>query len=231
MLIHTRDLTKLYRMGGSEVHALDGVSVDIEAGEFVAVMGPSGSGKSTFMNVLGCLDRPTSGDYVLRGKKVSDLAGDELATVRNRNIGFVFQQFNLLARTPALENVALPLVYAGASSVERKNRAMAMLKKVGLGERADHHPAQLSGGQQQRVAIARALVTEPLLILADEPTGALDSKTSLEIMALFQELNRQGMTVVLVTHEPDVARFARRIIVFRDGKVVQDERNEALAAA
>jgi putative ABC transport system ATP-binding protein len=235
MLIHTRDLTKLYRMGSGmdsiEVRALDGVSVDIDAGEFVAVMGPSGSGKSTFMNVLGCLDRPTSGDYVLRGKKVSDLAGDELATVRNRNIGFVFQQFNLLARTPAVENVALPLVYAGVSSAERKTRAMAMLKKVGLGERADHHPAQLSGGQQQRVAIARALVTEPLLILADEPTGALDSKTSLEIMALFQELNRQGMTVVLVTHEPDVARFARRIIVFRDGKVVQDERNEALAAA
>ena len=235
MLIHTRELTKLYRMGSGmdsiEVRALDGVSVDIDAGEFVAVMGPSGSGKSTFMNVLGCLDRPTSGDYVLGEKKVSELGGDELATVRNKRIGFVFQQFNLLARTPALENVALPLVYAGVSSAERKNRAMAMLKKVGLGERADHHPGQLSGGQQQRVAIARALVTEPLLILADEPTGALDSRTSLEIMALFQELNRQGMTVVLVTHEPDVARFARRIIVFRDGKVVEDHHNEALAAA
>ena len=231
MLIRTKDLTKLYRMGGSEVHALDGVSVDIAEGEFVAVMGPSGSGKSTFMNVLGCLDRPTSGDYVLGEKKVSELGGDELATVRTKRIGFVFQQFNRLARTPALENVALPLVYAGVSSAERKSRAMAMLKKVGLGERADHHPGQLSGGQQQRVAIARALVTEPLLILADEPTGALDSRTSLEIMALFQELNRQGMTVVLVTHEPDVARFARRIIVFRDGKVVEDHRNEALAAA
>ena len=231
MLIHTRDLVKLYRMGGSEVHALDGVSVDIGEGEFVAVMGASGSGKSTFMNVLGCLDRPTSGEYVLREKRVSELAGDELAVVRNKHIGFVFQQFNLLARTPAVENVALPLVYAGVSAAERKRRAMTMLKRVGLGERTDHHPAQLSGGQQQRVAIARALVTEPLLILADEPTGALDSRTSLEIMALFQALNRQGMTVVLVTHEADVARFARRILVFRDGKVVQDQQNEALAAA
>jgi putative ABC transport system ATP-binding protein len=231
MLIHTRDLVKLYRMGGSEVHALDGVSVDIAEGEFVAVMGPSGSGKSTFMNVLGCLDRPTSGDYLLGGDRVSEMAGDQLAVVRNKRIGFVFQQFNLLARTPAVENVALPLVYAGVSSPERKARAMAMLKRVGLGDRTDHHPAQLSGGQQQRVAIARALVTEPLLILADEPTGALDSKTSVEIMALFQELNRHGMTVVLVTHEHDVARFARRILVFRDGKVVQDEQNQALAAA
>jgi putative ABC transport system ATP-binding protein len=231
MLIHTRDLVKLYRMGGSEVHALDGVSVDIAEGQFVAVMGPSGSGKSTFMNVLGCLDRPTSGDYLLGGDRVSEMAGDQLAVVRNKRIGFVFQQFNLLARTPAVENVALPLVYAGVSSPERKARAMAMLKRVGLGDRTDHHPAQLSGGQQQRVAIARALVTEPLLILADEPTGALDSKTSLEIMALFQELNRQGMTVLLVTHEHDVARFARRILVFRDGKVVQDEQNQALAAA
>jgi putative ABC transport system ATP-binding protein len=231
MLIHTRDLVKLYRMGGSEVHALDGVSVDIDVGEFVAVMGASGSGKSTFMNVLGCLDRPTSGEYLLGGDRVSEMAGDQLAVVRNKRIGFVFQQFNLLARTPAVENVALPLVYAGVSAPQRKSRAMAMLKRVGLGDRTDHHPAQLSGGQQQRVAIARALVTEPLLILADEPTGALDSKTSLEIMALFQELNRQGMTVVLVTHEPDVARFARRILVFRDGKVLQDEQNQALAAA
>jgi putative ABC transport system ATP-binding protein len=231
MLIHTRDLVKLYRMGGSEVHALDGVSVDIAEGEFVAVMGPSGSGKSTFMNVLGCLDRPTSGDYLLGGDRVSEMAGDQLAVVRNKRIGFVFQQFNLLARTPAVENVALPLVYAGVASAERNKRALAMLKTVGLGERTDHHPAQLSGGQQQRVAIARALVTEPLLILADEPTGALDSKTSLEIMALFQELNRRGMTVVLVTHEADVARFARRILVFRDGKVVQDEKNQARAAA
>ena len=231
MLIHTKDLVKLYRMGDTEVHALDGVSVDIDEGEFVAVMGPSGSGKSTFMNVLGCLDSPTSGQYVLRDKNVSELPRDALAEVRNRHIGFVFQQFNLLARTPAVENVELPLVYAGVPKKARAEKALAMLKKVGLAERAGHHPAQLSGGQQQRVAIARALVTEPLLILADEPTGALDSKTSLEIMALFQSLNRGGMTVVLVTHEHDVARFARRILVFKDGKVVQDDQNEALEAA
>jgi putative ABC transport system ATP-binding protein len=230
MLIHTRELVKTYRMGETEIRALDRVSVDIAKGEFVAVMGPSGSGKSTFMNVVGCLDRPTSGEYALQGKRVSDLAGDELAAVRNRHIGFVFQQFNLLARTPADENVALPLVYAGIPSRQRKEKAMAMLERVGLAERAHHHPAQLSGGQQQRVAIARALVTEPFLILADEPTGALDSRTSLEIMALFQELNRQGMTVVLVTHEADIARFAQRILSFLDGRVVQDERNEALAA-
>jgi putative ABC transport system ATP-binding protein len=230
MLIHTRDLVKVYTMGDTEIHALDKVSVDIDKGEFVAVMGPSGSGKSTFMNVLGCLDRPSSGQYVLQGRKISDLAADELAAVRNRNIGFVFQQFNLLARTPALENVELPLVYAGVGKKDRVEKAMSMLRRVGLGERAHHHPGQLSGGQQQRVAIARALVTEPLLILADEPTGALDSRTSLEIMALLQELNRQGMTVVLVTHEPDIARFARRILGFRDGQVVQDESNEALAA-
>ena len=231
MLIRARELTKVYRMGDSEIRALDDVSVDIAKGEFVAVMGPSGSGKSTFMNVLGCLDRPTSGQYLLDGKDVSRLAADELATVRNRNIGFVFQQFNLLPRTPAVENIELPLVYAGMDKRKRSERALAMLNRVGLAERAHHYPAQLSGGQQQRVAIARALVTEPLLILADEPTGALDSRTSLEIMALLQELNRQGMTVVLVTHEPDIARFARRILGFRDGRVVQDERNRALAAA
>ncbi len=230
MLIRTRDLAKVYRMGDTEVHALDQVSVDIERGEFVAIMGPSGSGKSTFMNVLGCLDRPTSGQYVLDGKNVSEMSNDELATVRNRNIGFVFQQFNLLARTPAIENVELPLVYAGADKRTRSQKAKAMLERVGLGERVHHHPSQLSGGQQQRVAIARALVTEPLLILADEPTGALDSRTSLEIMALLQQLNRQGMTVVLVTHEPEIARFAGRILGFRDGRVVQDERNQALAA-
>jgi putative ABC transport system ATP-binding protein len=231
MLIHTRDLVKLYRMGGSEIRALDGVSVDIAEGEFVAVMGPSGSGKSTFMNVLGCLDRPTSGEYALDGKKISELAGDQLAGVRNRSIGFVFQQFNLLARTPALENVELPLVYGGIAKKDRNTRAIAMLQRVGLGDRTDHHPAQLSGGQQQRVAIARALVTEPRLILADEPTGALDSRTSLEIMALLQSLNRHGMTVVLVTHEPDVARFARRILGFRDGKVVRDEGNQPADAS
>jgi putative ABC transport system ATP-binding protein len=230
-LIHTRDLKKVYRVGDNVIRALDGVSVEIAAGEFTAVMGPSGSGKSTFMNMLGCLDRPTSGEYVLGGRKVSALEGDELAEVRNRNIGFVFQTFNLLARTPAVENVELPLVYAGVPATERRARALEMLDKVGLAERADHQPAQLSGGQQQRVAIARALVTRPLLILADEPTGALDSRTSLEIMGLLQELNRGGMTVVMVTHEPDVARFARRILRFRDGHLIKDKRNKELADA
>jgi putative ABC transport system ATP-binding protein len=231
MLIHTRDLVKVYRMGDTDVHALAGVSLDIAKGEFVAVMGPSGSGKSTFMNVVGCLDRPTSGQYQLEGRAVSEMAGDQLALVRNRHIGFVFQHFNLLARTPAVENVELPLVYAGIAKKERAERAMRMLERVGLADRAHHHPAQLSGGQQQRVAIARALVTEPLLILADEPTGALDSRTSLEVMALFQELNRHGMTVVLVTHEADVARFSRRILRFRDGRLVSDEANMPVQAA
>jgi putative ABC transport system ATP-binding protein len=230
MLIRTRDLVKVYRMGETEVRALDRVSVDIDEGEFVAVMGPSGSGKSTFMNVLGCLDRPTSGEYLLRDERVSGMSGDQLAAVRNRHIGFVFQHFNLLARTPAVENVELPLVYAGIGKKERNARALRMLERVGLGDRADHLPQQLSGGQQQRVAIARALVTEPALIFADEPTGALDSRTSQDIMALFQVLNRQGMTVVLVTHEPEVARHARRILRFRDGRVVEDEHNEAVAA-
>jgi len=224
-MIRTRDLVKVYHVGDNEIRALAGVSTDIAQGEFVAVMGPSGSGKSTFMNMLGCLDRPTSGEYVLGERRVSELAGDELATVRNNSIGFVFQNFNLLARTAAVENVELPLVYAGVAAGERRRRALDMLAKVGLAERADHHPAQLSGGQQQRVAIARALVTRPLLILADEPTGALDSRTSLEIMGLLQELNRQGMTVVLVTHEPDVACFARRILRFRDGRLVEDHAN------
>jgi putative ABC transport system ATP-binding protein len=230
-LLRTAGLVKLYTMGDSEVHALDGVSVDIGEGEFVAVMGPSGSGKSTFMNVLGCLDRPTRGDYFIQDERVSELSGDRLAAVRNRQIGFVFQHFNLLARTPAVENVGLPLVYQGVSSTERQARSLEMLAKVGLQDRAHHHPSQLSGGQQQRVAIARALVTRPLLILADEPTGALDSHTSLEIMALFQELNRQGMTVVVVTHEADVARFARRILRFRDGRLVSDEANRQVDAS
>jgi putative ABC transport system ATP-binding protein len=225
-LIHTRDLTKTYHVGDNVIRALAGVSIDIAQGEFTAVMGPSGSGKSTFMNMLGCLDRPSSGEYVLGARRVSDLAGDELAEVRNSNIGFVFQTFNLLARTSAVENVELPLVYAGVPSAERRVRALEMLGKVGLAERADHHPAQLSGGQQQRVAIARALVTRPLLILADEPTGALDSRTSLEIMGLLQELNHGGMTVVLVTHEGDVARFARRVLRFRDGHLVEDRAND-----
>jgi putative ABC transport system ATP-binding protein len=218
MLIRTRELAKVYRMGESEVHALAGVSVDIDSGEFVAVTGPSGSGKSTFMNLLGCLDRPSSGEYRLGGKAVSSMDGDQLARTRNRQIGFVFQHFNLLGRTSAVENVALPLVYAGVQKRERTEKAMRVLERVGLADRAQHHPAQLSGGQQQRVAIARALVSEPLLILADEPTGALDTRTSQDIMALFQELNRQGMTVVVVTHESEVARFARRVLHFRDGR-------------
>ncbi len=230
-LIRTRDLVKIYRVGDNEIKALDGVSLEIARGEFTAVMGPSGSGKSTFMNVLGCLDRPTSGEYALDGQAVARLPDDALAAVRNRRIGFVFQNFNLLARTSAIENVELPLVYAGVAARERRGRAAEMLARVGLAERADHQPAQLSGGQQQRVAIARALVTHPVLILADEPTGALDSRTSVEIMALLQELNRQGMTVVLVTHETGIARFARRVIHFRDGRVVSDEASAEAQAA
>ncbi|MGW8271511.1 MAG: ABC transporter ATP-binding protein [Burkholderiales bacterium] len=229
-LIHTQGLEKIYRLGESEVHALAGVSIDIAEGEFVAVMGPSGSGKSTFMNLIGCLDRPTQGRYALGGQDVSTLDSDALAGMRNRSIGFVFQNFNLLARTPAIENVELPLVYAGVPAPERRARASEMLARVGLEGRVHHLPSQLSGGQQQRVAIARALVTRPLLILADEPTGALDSHTSLELMALFQELNRGGMTVVIVTHEPDVARFAGRVLRFLDGRVVADEANDALDA-
>jgi len=231
MLIEVRDLVKVYTMGETEVRALAGVSADIAEGEFIAVMGPSGSGKSTFMNMLGCLDHPTSGEVRLAGERVSQLEPDRLAQVRNRQIGFVFQHFNLLARTPAVENVELPLVYSGVQKKERLERALRMLERVGLAERAHHQPAQLSGGQQQRVAIARALVTDPLLILADEPTGALDSRTSLEIMALFQALNRQGMTVIVVTHENDVARFARRILRFLDGRIVSDEANAPLDAA
>jgi putative ABC transport system ATP-binding protein len=230
-LIHTSGLTKQYRMGSTVVHALRGVSVDIAAGEFVAVMGPSGSGKSTFMNLLGCLDRPTAGEYRLSGQEVSGLDGDALATVRNSKIGFVFQHFNLLARTTALDNVALPLLYAGVPSQQRRARALARLAQVGLAERQHHQPTQLSGGQQQRVAIARALANDPMLVLADEPTGALDSRTSVEIMALLQALNREGITIVLVTHERDVAAFARRIILFRDGHVVEDKSNEPEDAA
>jgi putative ABC transport system ATP-binding protein len=222
-LIRARDVARDYFVGDNRIHALAGVSVDIERGEFVAVMGPSGSGKSTFMNVLGCLDRPSAGEIRLDGQPVSELSDDALAAVRNRSIGFVFQSFNLLARTSALENVELPLVYAGVAARPRRSRALEMLARVGLAERAHHLPQQLSGGQQQRVAIARALVTRPVLILADEPTGALDSHTSLEIMALLQELNAQAMTVVLVTHEADVARFARRVLRFLDGRIMADE--------
>jgi putative ABC transport system ATP-binding protein len=223
-LIVARELMKVYRMEGYSVTALNKVSLEIEAGEFVAVMGPSGSGKSTFMNLLGCLDTPSSGEYSLAGDKVSELSGDALASIRNRRIGFVFQSFNLLPRTTALENVELPLLYSHVVADERHRRALARLEHVGLADRAGHHPAQLSGGQQQRVAIARALVNDPVLILADEPTGALDTRTSFEVMGLLQELNARGMTVVLVTHEHDIADFAKRVISFRDGHVVDDRR-------
>jgi len=211
-------------MESQTVAALRGVSLEIATGEFVAVMGPSGSGKSTFMNLLGCLDTPTSGDYLLAGERVSALSSDALAAMRNRRIGFVFQNFNLLARTTAVENVELPLLYSHCPSEERRARAMARLAEVGLADRAHHHPQELSGGQQQRVAIARALVNNPALILADEPTGALDTRTSFELMGLLQQLNAGGMTVVLVTHEHDIASFASRVIGFRDGHMVNDER-------
>jgi putative ABC transport system ATP-binding protein len=230
-LIEVVDLAKDYVLGDTVVHALAGVTLSIDAGEFVAVMGPSGSGKSTFMNLIGCLDRPTRGQYRLAGEDVAHLDADRLAAIRNRRIGFVFQQFNLLARTSALENVELPLIYAGVPAKERRARAAAKLAQVGLADRAGHHPAQLSGGQQQRVAIARALANEPALILADEPTGALDSRTSLEIMALLQQLNRNGITVVLVTHERDIAAYAARLITFRDGRVRSDERQSPRDAA
>jgi putative ABC transport system ATP-binding protein len=221
-LIRVENLTKDYALGDTVVHALAGVTLAIGAGEFVAVMGPSGSGKSTFMNMVGCLDRPTSGNYWLAGDDVARMDSDALAAVRNRRIGFVFQQFNLLARTSALENVELPLMYANVPIADRHARAKEKLAQVGLGARADHQPSQLSGGQQQRVAIARALVNNPSLILADEPTGALDSRTSVEIMVLLQQLNAGGMTIILVTHENDVAAFASRVVSFRDGKVVSD---------
>jgi len=223
-LIITRELRKSYALGGLEVQALRGVSLEIGSGEFVAVMGPSGSGKSTFMNLLGCLDTPSDGEYLLAGERVSGLGSDALAAIRNRRIGFVFQNFNLLARTSALENIALPLLYCGVPAAERERRAAARLAEVGLADRGHHHPAQLSGGQQQRVAIARALVNDPVLILADEPTGALDTLTSCQVMALLQQLNRRGMTVVLVTHERDIAEFAQRVVTFRDGRVVEDHR-------
>ena len=221
-LIEIENIHKAYHMGGEEVRALDGVSLSIEAGEFVAIMGASGSGKSTLMNIIGCLDRPDRGEYRLAGEPVQRLSGDQLAAARNRRIGFVFQQFNLLPRTTALENVELPMVYAGVKAPERHQRALAALQRVGLGTRTGHTPAELSGGQQQRVAIARALVNQPQLILADEPTGALDSHTSDDIMALLAELNAQGITVVLVTHEHDVAAWARRRLVFRDGHLIED---------
>jgi putative ABC transport system ATP-binding protein len=226
-IIATEELTKDYHLGPHTVHALRGVSVEIEAGEFVAVMGPSGSGKSTFMNLVGCLDRPTGGRYLLDGRDVAGLSRDELARVRNSKIGFIFQMFNLLARTSALENVELPLLYTGLSARERRGRARARLLAVGLANREDHHPSQLSGGQQQRVAIARALVNDPAVILADEPTGNLDTRTSVEILALMQRLNREGLTIVLVTHEPDIAACASRTLIFRDGRLLSDQRAAA----
>jgi putative ABC transport system ATP-binding protein len=223
-LIRVEDLTKTYLLGEVEVHALCGVSTSIERGSFLAIMGPSGSGKSTFMNILGCLDRPTSGTYYLDGVSVGELDRDELAEIRNEKIGFVFQQFNLLARTTAIKNVQLPLLYSKNDSANAQERALKALAIVGLSERADHRPSQLSGGQQQRVAIARSLINDPQLILADEPTGALDSRTSVEIMAIFQRLNQDhGITVVVVTHEPDISCFAERILTFRDGVIVNDE--------
>ena len=221
-LVRLDDVVKTYRMGDVEVHALRGVSLVIQHGEFTAVMGASGSGKSTLMNLLGCLDRPSSGRYLLEGREVSRLSIDQLAEIRNRTIGFVFQNFNLLARTTALENVELPLVYSGVPTAERHARAAESLARVGLGDRAGHHPNQMSGGQQQRVAIARALVNRPRVILADEPTGNLDSQTSVEVMALFQELGRGGITVILVTHESDIADYASRVVTMRDGRILSD---------
>jgi putative ABC transport system ATP-binding protein len=229
-LITARALTKSYAMGDQTVHALRGVSLDIAQGDFVAIMGASGSGKSTLMNILGCLDLPSTGQYHLAGEAVETMQADQLASIRNRRIGFVFQQFNLLPRTSALENVELPMVYSGIKSAERRARALASLTKVGLEKRVDHTPAELSGGQQQRVAIARALVNNPQLILADEPTGALDSQTSEDIMRLLTELNQQGMTVVLVTHEADIAAWARRKIVFKDGLMVEDTEQRSWGA-
>ena len=230
-LIEVVDVHKVYKTGDVEVQALCGVSLAVEPGEFVAIMGASGSGKSTLMNVLGCLDRPTAGRYVLAGREVSHMSKEELAEVRNQVLGFVFQNFNLLTRTSALENVELPLIYRGVRSKERLRRATAALERVGLAGRFEHTPSQLSGGQQQRVAIARALVGDPKVILADEPTGNLDSKTSRDVMALFQKLGQTGMTVVLVTHEADVAEYASRVVVVRDGLIRSDKKQVQRSAS
>lgn len=223
-VIVTKDIHKVYKLGDTEVHALRGVSVDIREGEFVSIMGASGSGKSTFMNIIGCLDKPTSGTYYLDGSRVSDMGKDELAGIRNVKIGFVFQSFNLLARTTAAENVELPMIYGSIPARERTRLAGEALARVGLRGREKHLPSQLSGGQQQRVAIARAIVNDPSMILADEPTGNLDTSTSLEIMEIFKSLNDQGKTVIIITHENDIAEYAERIIVFRDGSIVEQKR-------
>ena len=237
MLIELHDVTKVYQMGDVEVRALNGVSLGIERGELTAIMGPSGSGKSTLMNILGCLDQVTSGEYLLEGTRIATLNDDQLAEIRNRRIGFVFQSYNLLSRTTALDNVEVPLIYAGAGGRARRQKAAEALEAVGLGDRLHHKPNELSGGQQQRVAVARALINDPSIILADEPTGNLDTKTGLEIIALFQRLNEErGITVLYVTHDGEIARFTRRIIRLRDGKVVEDtpvleHRHAAEAAA
>ncbi len=229
-LIEARDLRRVYNLDAGRVVALDGVSLDIDQGDFVAVMGPSGSGKSTFMNLIGCLDRPSAGQYRLAGTAVESLDADGLARLRNRQIGFVFQQFNLLPRIDALGNVELPMIYAGFDRKTRREQALRSLSRVGLAERAHHRPMQLSGGQQQRVAIARALVNSPSLLLADEPTGALDSRTANEILSLFQELNREGVTIVLVTHDAEVGRHAHRLVRFRDGRLIEDRRQTPVDA-
>ncbi len=225
MLIDIHDITKVYDMGEERIRALDGVTLGVERGEYVAIMGPSGSGKSTLMNLIGCLDTPTSGSYVLNGREVARMTDDELAQIRNQEIGFVFQTFNLLPRTNALHQVELPLVYTGIPKKERRERAVRALEAVGLGDRMGHHPNELSGGQRQRVAVARALINDPSILLADEPTGNLDSQTGAEIMALFDELNSRGNAIILVTHEEDIAAHARRIVRLRDGKVRDDGPN------
>ncbi|WP_347157949.1 ABC transporter ATP-binding protein [Pontibacter chitinilyticus] len=231
IIIETHDISKIYRMGSETINALQSVSITIKKGEYVAFMGPSGSGKSTFMNIIGCLDTPTDGQYILNGKDVSNMTDNELAEVRNKEIGFVFQTFNLLPRQSSLDNVALPLIYAGYSKSQRQERAQRALESVGLGTRGMHKPNELSGGQRQRVAIARALINDPSIILADEPTGNLDTKTSYEIMELFENLHSKGNTIIMVTHEEDIARYAHRIVRLRDGLVESDVLNEDIVTA